>query len=337
MKILLSSHAFSPAIGGIESVSELLAAEFVRQGHEVLLVTQTPGPDKPEWPYRVLRRPDARALLGAVRWCDLFFHNNISLQVLWPLLCVRRPWAVVHQTWITRMDGRLDWRDRLKRFVLRFAAANISISNAVARSLPVASLLIPNPYRDDLFHAMPGVERTGDLVFLGRLVSDKGVDLLLQALRILKEEGLTPRLSIIGGGPEAEPLQTLARELGVAAQVDFVGLRSGPELARTLAAHRVLVVPSRWAEPFGIVALEGIACGCGVVGSREGGLVDAIGPCGISFPNGDVPALAAALREALTRPDLAAQWAARAPAHLAAHTARAVASAYLSIFQQTLR
>jgi glycosyltransferase involved in cell wall biosynthesis len=337
VKILLSSHAFAPAIGGIESVSELLAAEFVRQGHEVRLVTRTPGQEEPERPYPVLRQPGARALLGAVRWCDLFFHNNISLQVLWPLLCVRRPWAVAHQTWIARLDGRLDWRDRLKRFLLRFAAANISISNAVARSLPVPSVLIPNPYRDDLFYTMPEVERTGDLVFLGRLVSDKGADLLLQALRLLKEGGLTPRLTVIGGGPEAEPLQALARQLDVAAQVDFVGPLGGQELARLLNARRVLAVPSRWAEPFGIVALEGIACGCGVVGSREGGLVDAIGPCGITFPNGDVPALAAALREALTRPDLAAKWAANAPAHLAAHTARAVAAAYLAVFQQTLR
>ena len=337
MKILLSSHAFSPAIGGIESVSELLAAEFVRQGHEVRVVTQAPGPDKPEWPYPVLRRPGARALLAAVRWCDLFLHNNISLQVLWPLLCVRRPWVVAHQTWITRLDGRLDWRDRLKRFLLRFAAANISISRAVARSLPVPSILIPNPYRDDLFYRMPEVERTGDLAFLGRLVSDKGADLLLQALRLLKEEGISPRLTLIGGGPEAEPLQALARELGVAAQVDFVGPRAGMELARLLNGHRVLAVPSRWAEPFGIVALEGIACGCAVIGSREGGLADAIGPCGVTFPNGDVPSLAAALREALTRPDLAAQWAAAAPAHLAAHTARAVAAAYIAVFQNSPR
>ncbi|MDD5350266.1 MAG: glycosyltransferase family 4 protein [Chthoniobacteraceae bacterium] len=337
MKILLSSHAFFPNIGGIESVSELLAAEFTRRGHEVVVVTRTPGPDETRRPFRVLRRPGGRALLGAVRWCDVFFHNNISLQTLWPLLWVRRPWVVAHQTWIARLDGRLDWHDRLKRFLLRFAAANVAISRAVAASLPVPCVLIPNPFRDDLFCRMPGVERSGGVVFLGRLVSDKGADLLLRALRLLKGEGLVPRLTVIGDGPEAGALRELARELGVAEQVDFAGPRGGLELARMLNAHRVLAVPSRWAEPFGVVALEGIACGCGVVGSREGGLADAIGPCGITFPNGDVPALAAALREALTRPDLAAQWEAAAPAHLAAHTARAVADAYLEVFEKSTR
>ena len=44
MRILFSSHVFSPSVGGIETVSRLLADEFARQGHEVRLITQTPGP-----------------------------------------------------------------------------------------------------------------------------------------------------------------------------------------------------------------------------------------------------------------------------------------------------
>ena len=333
MKILLSSYAFYPNIGGIESVSELLAAEFVRLGHEVRIITQTPGENREGWEFEVLRKPDARALLQAVRWCDIFFHNNISLQSLWPLLLVRRPWVVVHQTWITRLDRSLNWRDHLKRFLLR-AAANVSISRAVAGSIPVASQIIPNPYRDDLFYGMPDVARGKDVVFLGRLVSDKGVDLLLEALKLLKEGGLTVGLTLVGSGPEEEALKALAQSLGVASQIDFAGPKRGLELARILNAHRMMAVPSRWAEPFGIVALEGIACGCVVVGSQEGGLPDAIGPCGMTFPNGNAPALAAALREALTCAGRLEQLQAGAAEHLARHTAHAVASAYLDIFQR---
>jgi glycosyltransferase involved in cell wall biosynthesis len=59
--------------------------------------------------------------------------------------------------------------------------------------------------------------------------------------------------------------------------------------------HRILVVPSIWEEPFGIVALEGIASGCLAIGSEGGGLADAIGACGMTFPNGDSTALAALL------------------------------------------
>ena len=336
MKILLSSYAFYPNIGGIESVSELLAAEFVRLGHEVKIITQTPGEDREGWGFGVLRKPGARALFQAVRWCDVFFHNNISLQSLWPLLLVRRPWVVAHQTWITRLDRSLNWQDHIKRFLLRFAS-NVSISRAVAESIPAASQIIPNPYRDDLYYRMPEVAREKDLVFLGRLVSDKGADLLLEAVKLLREEGLPLGLTLVGSGPEEAALKALAQTLGVASQIAFVGAKRGVELARILNAHRVMVVPSRWAEPFGIVALEGIACGCVVVGSQEGGLPDAIGPCGAAFPNGNAPALATAIRETLTRAGRLEQLQAGAPEHLARHTAHAVASAYLEIFHRSLR
>lgn len=336
MKIVLSSYAFYPAIGGIETASELLAAEFVRLGHEVRVVTQTPGADREGWGFEVLRKPGACALLQAVRWCDVVFHNNISLHSLWPLLFVRRPWLVTHQTWIARLDRSLNWQDHLKRFLLR-GASNISISRAVAGSIPVASELVPNPYRDDLFYAMPEVARDRDIVFLGRLVSDKGVDLLIEAVALLRDGGLTAGLTVVGSGPEEEKLKTLAQTLGVASQIDFVGPKSGMELARILNAHRVMAIPSRWAEPFGIVALEGIACGCVAVGSQEGGLPDAIGPCGVTFPNGNASSLAAALCDVLTQPGRWEQLRTGAPAHLAKHGANAVATAYLELFQRALR
>ena len=73
------------------------------------------------------------------------------------------------------------------------------------------------------------------------------------------------------------------RALSLAENVSFVGPKSGDGLAEILNQHQILVVPSRWAEPFGIVAVEGIACGCVVVGSVAGGLPEAIGGCGVNF------------------------------------------------------
>jgi len=335
MKILLSSHAFYPNLGGLESVSEVLAAEWVRRGHEVRVITQTPGADKPEWAFEVVRQPCAGELMRLVRWSDVFFHNNISLQTAWPLLWMRRPWVIAHQTWIARLDGRLNWQDRLKRRLLR-GATNVAISSAVAQSLPVESAVIANPYRDDLFHPLPEVARNKTLVFLGRLVSDKGADLLIDALKLLKADGVIVDLTIIGSGPEEERLEALSREHDVEGQIYFAGSKSGDALVRLLNEHRILVVPSRWAEPFGIVALEGLACGCAVVGSQAGGLADAMGACGLTFPNGNAPALAAAIRELLTRDGLFEQLRANVPEHLAQHTAGSVAAAYLEIFQRLL-
>ncbi len=331
MKILLSSYVFSPSIGGIETASASLATEFAALGHKVRLITETVVPDGLDWPFVVFRRPRASALLKHMRWCDVFFQNNLSLQNLWAALLLRRPWVVAHQTWIEPTGALPGWRSHLKRFLLRFGA-NVAISRAVEEHMGQRGDIIGNPYRESLFRELPEVRRDEDLVFLGRLVSDKGADTLLRALGELKDGGVRPRLTVIGSGPEEEALRALTIELGLAEQVTFAGPQTAEPLVRLLNAHRIMVVPSRWAEPFGIVALEGIACGCVVVGSSGGGLPEAIGPCGLTFSNGDTAGLTAVLRRLLTDEELVAQLRAGAAAHLARHTARAVAQEYLRVF-----
>jgi glycogen(starch) synthase len=87
-------------------------------------------------------------------------------------------------------------------------------------------------------------------------------------------------LKVIGEGPCRNDLEERVRKLGLADQVEFLGAIVGEPLVNILNRHKILVVPSSWNEPFGIVALEGIACGCMVIGSSGGGLPEAIGPCG---------------------------------------------------------
>ncbi len=331
MRLLAYSPAFLPQVGGVEINQATLAAEFARAGHEVVVLTQTPSREPDDHPFRVVRRPSSRELLRWIRWCDVFIQANVSLRGLWPLLLVRRPWVVSHHSWYCRTDGRIAWQDRLKRYLLRHAAASIAVSEAMAADLATPSTVIPNGYRDGLFRLVPGVERSGELLFVGRLVSDKGVDVLLAALALLAADGLTPRLTIVGDGPEAPLLRAEARRLGLADRVELAGVRTGEELVLTLNQHRVLVVPSRYQEPFGIVALEGIACGCLVVGSEGGGLKEAIGPCGRTFRNGDAADLARVLAEVLRGPGALAAAQRLAPQHLAGHRSAAVAAAYLRV------
>ena len=327
MKILFSSHRFPPDIGGIEEVGFLLAREFTREGHEVIVVTQSGGGAL--FDFEVRRRPKLSELPGLTRWSDVVFHNNVSLRTAWPLISIRRPWVVAHHTWIARVDGRRAAVDRLKLRAIR-SARNIAVSRAIAATLGVPARVIANPYRDDLFRQTNEGPRGGDVIFLGRLVSDKGADLLLEALAMNKR-GAT----IVGDGPERVALEARARSLGL--KVKFAGALHGGELVAALNEHKLLAVPSRWEEPFGIVALEAMACGCVPVVARSGGLPESVGEAGVIFEKGDARALADTIEQLLGDDARLPAVRANAGAHLTKHRPSVIAAQYLEVLEEAAR
>jgi glycogen synthase len=331
VKILLCSYAFAPSIGGIETVSAILAEEFTKLGATVVVVTNTMG-EQVSAGYQVVRCPSLPELIKLSRSVDVIFQNNISLKTLLPLLLFRRPIFVTHQTWITNVKGGRGWAERLKILVLPFCR-NIAISQAIAYALPVKSpVIIGNPF-DPLEFTVSGENvRDKDIVFLGRLVSSKGCDLVLRALAILKAEGNCPSFSIIGDWPELHALEQLSSDLGLSSQVAFRGaMRSGR--GREVMRHKIMVVPSTWEEPFGVVALEGIAAGCVIVASRTGGLPEAVGPCGIFFPKGDVVALASTLKGLLADGTLQRKLTREGWRHLQQFQPNVIAVRYMETFR----
>lgn len=331
MRILLNSHRFYPDIGGIESVSMLLAQSFAKSGHDVVLVTQSLGSNDPAWPFQVIRRPRCWELFWFFCRSQLIFHNHLSLQTAWPLLILRRPWVVTLQTWLPQ----LGWVACVKRWSLRFAK-RLYISEAIGTDAGLPGTVIGNPYDADVFRFPEIKRRDKDLIYVGRLVSDKGVDLILQALALLREHNKFPSLSVVGGGDEEAALKRQTTALRLENQVKFVGPLSGKKIAALLQQHRLLVVPSRWAEPFGIVALEGIACGCKVVASNQGGLPEAVGPCGVTFPNGNVNALAECIEAELAVADNTESLRVMAEQHLSRFRLEQVVASYLKAFKSLL-
>lgn len=336
MKILISSHAFAPSLGGIETVSELLAAEFVRLGHAVTVVTQTPDERRNKFDYDVVRRPSAGRLWRAVKGCDVFWHNNLSLRTAWPALLLGKPLVVTHQgSYCSRPRG-INPGQRTKH-VLVARTTSVAISSAVAACFKTDSTIIPNPYDARAFANAAAVSaRDLDLIFLGRLVTEKGLDLLLEAVALLRQRELFPQITVVGPGPERSAMEKLAVELQLESQVTFAGPKRGPELVNLLRQHKILVVPSRYDEPFGVVALEGIAAGCVVVGSAGGGLPEAIGPCGLTFPNGNAAALAETLEKLFRAPEERQLLRAGAFAHLANFQPALIAEKYLALFRAQL-
>jgi len=115
-------------------------------------------------------------------------------------------------------------------------------------------------------------------------------------------------------------------------QVTFAGAPPSDQVAKLLRQHHILIVPSIWEESFGVVALEGLACGCVVLGADGGGLDEAIGPCGMTFRRGDVVDLTLKLVHLLRCPEEWGHYRAGAPTHLELHHPARIAVRYLEIF-----
>ena len=127
--------------------------------------------------------------------------------------------------------------------------------------------------------------------YVGRLVKEKGVDLLIQAMQGLPEA----RLLIVGGGPLAQPLKQLAESLNVSPQIEFRPQVPSTQMPALYHELDVLVLPSRtqpnWKEQFGRVLIEAMACGVPVVGSSCGEIPNVIGDAGLIFPEGNAEVL----------------------------------------------
>jgi glycosyltransferase involved in cell wall biosynthesis len=215
-------------------------------------------------------------------------------------------------------------------------ATNIAISQAIAGQLAVPCVVIGNPYRDDFFQRDRSATRDDNLIFVGRLVPDKGVDILIHALRLLRERNFRPRLTIVGYGLELTKLQGMVERFRLADQVAFLGMTTGKALVELLNRHRVIVVPSRWQEPFGLVALEGIACGCRAIVADSDGLVVAVGSLAVIFERENALALADAIERTLMEQfDWENYWR-MAEEHLGQHPAKKVAFRYLEVLTKAL-
>lgn len=335
MKILITSYVFAPSVGGIETASRIMAEAFVERGHNVRVVTQTTEECLEPLDYEVIRNPSLSELWKVTRWADVVWQNNTALKYLWVPLLQNKPTAVTLQCALYRHYPHKYWQERLKGLLLKRCKV-IAISRYVTEGLNCDFRLQGNPFESGFNQASAGIMRDQDLVFLGRLVSDKGADLLIEALRRLASNGKRFKTTIIGDGEELENLKAKATKFGLGEQIRFTGFLTGESLHKEIARHRIMVIPSRWKEPFGIVALEGIAAGCAVIASEGGGLPEAIGPCGITFTNDDAAGLADAIAKLTENPQCVEEMREKADQHLARFSIDTQAEAYLTTFQGLL-
>lgn len=226
------------------------------------------------------------------------------LGLCWPLAIFSRPAVMMLQMHISHRKGiGGSFRGFLLRRILRrvhLTAASEWLGKSTEKNLNWPCGHIPNPYDSVLFHAG---NRSSifehELVFIGRLGIHKRCDLILEALAVLRGKDKNPHLTIVGDGPERANLEGLTEKLNLSDQVTFLGSKNQTEVAEILRRSRIMIIPSGY-EPFGIVALEGLASGCHVITSDAGGLPEVGGGFAKIFESLNHNALAIQIEEALT-------------------------------------
>jgi glycosyltransferase involved in cell wall biosynthesis len=210
------------------------------------------------------------------------------------------------------VDRTLGLRHWTRALVLRVARAIVA-GNSDAASLlrkwgyegPIS--IVPQ-YGVDvrLFAPRPIQQCRQEFVigFVGRLVSGKGVDLLLRAAAKLVAQGPAIRLMICGIGPEEASLRRLAADLGLADLITWTGFVAPDRVADVIRRMDVLVLPSRrqigWVEQFGHVLIEAMASGVPTVGSSSGAIPSVIGRDDLIFEEENVAALVAILQRLMS-------------------------------------
>lgn len=147
------------------------------------------------------------------------------------------------------------------------------------------------------------------ILFVGRVTPEKGVDLLLDALAHV---GAPWRLVIVGDGMALPQIRQRIEHAGWSDRVTLRGWLDGPSLTEAYQQAAVVVVPSRWPEPFGIVGIEAMSHARPVVACEVGGIPEWLrdGEGGRLVPAADAPAMAAQISALLDNPDQAARVAA---------------------------
>lgn len=191
-----------------------------------------------------------------------------------------------------------------RRFLCQHVAANITPTNWLAgmlqlprtETVPHGLALSPQLVRLQATRPVPV------LVFLGRIVTTKGLLLLLEAARLLQQQNRPFELKVIGDGPERAALEKLAEEWKLATQVCFLGRLPDSRIADLLAAADLLVVPSLGGEVFGMVIAENMLRGIPILASDLGAFVEVLGDAGCTFKTADSAYLARQIVQLLDDP-----------------------------------
>jgi len=332
MRVLLVPATYYPKVGGVEEATRQLARELRRRSDSVAILTSRwrgsgpsgvvedvevtrvpfplPGPTVRERSQFLVEAPPAAvSVLAAVR---RFRPDVVHVMAAGPAVAyfaalrplVRAALLLTSHGELGIASDRIFHRSRalrwaLKRLLAGEAAAVTACSRFVLDELAaefrlsVHAEVIPNGV--DLEELdVPAADEGRYLFAAGRLVEQKGFDVLLNALARAGDELSDLRLLVAGTGRDGPRLENLAKKLGLEDRVRWLGPVGRERLASLLKGAELVAVPSRQ-EPFGIILLEAMAAEKAAVASRVGGIPEFAEGSALLVPPDDPDALASAL------------------------------------------
>ena len=196
----------------------------------------------------------------------------------------------------------------VRRWLCRQAAVNISVSEYLSGriALPRTETIyigVPDSRASESpVMNVPRVRRSWTFAYVGRLAKEKGLPVLLEAVKRLRQEGYDCYLKCIGDGPARPFLEAQVASLALQQQVRFLGFLQGEALHTATADVTALVMPSVCEETAGVAAVEQMMRGGLVIASDVGGLGEIVDNAGFKFRPGHVDDLTSCLRIAMNKP-----------------------------------
>jgi glycosyltransferase involved in cell wall biosynthesis len=322
--------------GGTERVVFALTEELVAMGHDVTLFASgdsiTSAKLDAIWPHALRLDPTIKDWVSTYfRMLELVYRRAHEFDVLhfhidyFPFsLFSRQP-----TPFLTTIHGRLDLPEFGEVYRLFPDVPLISISDSQRRPLPdlgwvatvlhgmPANLLTPQPVAQEYF------------AFLGRISPEKGIE---SAIRIATRCGVKLKVAAKVDNADREYYETSVKPLLTNDNVEFIGEINDQQKPAFLSGAKALLFPIDWPEPFGLVMIEAMACGCPVIARRRGSVPEVMddGVTGFIFETEDEAVAALGKLDTIDRAGVRRQFEKR-------WTARRMAQDYLGIYEQLIR
>jgi glycogen synthase len=278
MRILLTNRLYHPVLGGTVVLTDSIAAVLVELGYEIRITTKTQDLGLETCHFFVSRTSSFVEICKQILWSDGVVMIEPSVFYASAAWLMRKPRMGLLQTWFLAHPSDLNLLRRLQKVLTHAFSRYSAPSQAVADNWGSDYEIIPNGYDPEIFYNEQ-IDKEYDFVFLGRFNLEKGPDLFVSALKYLHLKKIRFKALLIGDGETMPLCKKIALEAnGLSEMITFKGeIRNRSEIAQLMNRCKVIVIPNRWDEPFGMVALEGLACGCRPVITRSGALEEVCG------------------------------------------------------------